>query len=320
MERILTQKIKTEDDGKSVGVFLKERLGFTRAQISSLKFRQNGICLNGQKVRVTEMLKEEDVLTLHLEEENADKVSGHLEACEYPLTVLYEDTDLICVWKPQKMVVHPAGGHYRDSMSNYLKSYFEKQGQRVRMRSIGRLDGDACGILVFAKNQMAAARLWKQREDGIFRKEYLALCEGRFARERFEQEQRVELPLLQVEKGKMSVCQMGKPSCTYYQAVLETAQTQIMKILGVQPYELENAEKKQEADELCTLVRLHLQTGRMHQIRAHMSAIGHPLVGDSLYGNGIAGKTCAQLCAWKCEFVQPFTGKTIRVRLPKGNL
>ena len=68
MERILTQKIKTEDDGKSVGVFLKERLGFTRAQISSLKFRQNGICLNGQKVRVTEMLKEEDVLTLHLEE------------------------------------------------------------------------------------------------------------------------------------------------------------------------------------------------------------------------------------------------------------
>ncbi len=320
MERILTQKIKTEDDGKSVGVFLKERLGFTRAQISSLKFRQNGICLNGQKVRVTEMLKEGDVLTLHLEEENVDKVSGHLEACEYPLTVLYEDIDLICVWKPAGIVVHPSGGHYRDSMSNYLKSYFEKQGQRVRMRSIGRLDRDACGILVFAKNQMAAAKLWRQREDGLFTKEYLALCEGRFSREVFEQEQSVELPLAQVEKGKMSVCQSGKPSRTYYQAVSETAQTQIMKILGVQTYELEKAEKRQQADKWCTLVRLHLQTGRMHQIRAHMSAIGHPLVGDPIYGNGIAGKTCAQLCAWKCEFVQPFTGKAICVRLPKGNL
>lgn len=289
MERILTQTVKTEDAGKTVGAFLKERLGFTKAQISSLKFRKKGICLNGQKVRVTETLAKDDELTLCLEEECDDRVSAHLESCEYPLTVLYEDTDVICVWKPAGVVVHPAGGHYRDSMSNYLKAYFEKRGQKVRMRSIGRLDQDASGILVFAKNQTAAARLWEQRENGTFTKEYLALCEGRFPLEAFEQEQTVELPLERADMYKMTVSLNGKSACTYYQAV-------------------------QETPDFTTLVRLHLQTGRMHQIRVHMSAIGHPLVGDPIYGNGIRGETFAQLCAWKCVFVQPFTEEKICVQ------
>lgn len=289
MERILTQKIKTEDGGMTVGTFLKERLGFTKAQISSLKFRQNGICLNGRKVRVTETLTAGDILTLQLEESNADQVSAHLESCEHPIEVLYEDRDIICVWKPTGMVVHPAGRHYRDSMSNYLKAYFEKRGQQVCMRSIGRLDRDASGILVFAKNQIAAAKLWKQREDGIFTKEYLALCEGTFPPEVFEAEQMVDLPLMRAEKYKMTVSRTGKAACTYYQAVTEISASH-------------------------TLVRLHLQTGRMHQIRVHMSAIGHPLVGDPIYGNGIAGKDSAQLCAWKCEFIQPFTEEKICVQ------
>lgn len=289
MERILTQKIETEYTGRKVETYLKERFGLTKAQISSLKYRTNGICLNGRKVRVTETLTEGDILTLHLEEENGERVSAHLESCEYPIKVLYEDADLICVWKPTGMVVHPAGGHYRDSMSNYLKAYFEKRGQQVCMRSIGRLDRDACGILVFAKNQIAAAKLWNQREDGTFTKEYLALCEGIFPPETFEREQIVDLPLMRAEKYKMTVSRTGKSARTYYQAVKKIAASY-------------------------TLVRLHLQTGRMHQIRVHMSAIGHPLVGDPIYGNGIEGKNSAQLCAWKCEFIQPFTGEKICVQ------
>lgn len=290
MERILTQTIKKEDAGKTAGIFLKDSLGLSKAQISSLKFREKGICLNGCKVRVTEKMAEGDVLEICVEEERTDRVSAHLEACEHPIDILYEDTDVICVWKPAGMVVHPAGGHYRDSMANYLKAYFQKQGQQVQMRSIGRLDLDTSGILVFAKNRMAAAKLWEQRNAGIFTKEYLALCEGEFSQEEFEKEHVISLPLEREEDSayKMCVSVHGKQAVTYYRALYRTPRH--------------------------TLVRLHLQTGRMHQIRVHMSAIGHPLVGDSLYGNGISGQTFARLCAWKCEFIQPFTGECICIK------
>ena len=95
-----------------------------------------------------------------------------------PLDILYEDQDLLVVNKPAGMVTHPSGSHYQDSISNLLAAYFREKNETTRIRSIGRLDKETSGILLFARNQVAAARLQKQREEGKLQKKYLALAEG----------------------------------------------------------------------------------------------------------------------------------------------
>ena len=169
-------------------------------------------------------------------------------------------------------------------------TYLQSQGLQETVHSIGRLDKDTAGILVFARHRIAAARLWQQREDGWFIKEYLAWCEGVFPEEAQWQEQELSAALGKVPEvpgqgQRMQVTPTGSPAVTCYQVICQ---------------------EKERA-----LVRLHLKTGRTHQIRVHMAWTGHPLLGDPLYGNGIPGRTRADLTAWRAEFCQPMTGDRI---------
>lgn len=279
--------IAAADAGCAVGVFLRSRLGFTRAQISQMKFRENGIRVNGERVRVTHSLRAGDLLELCLRDQT--RSSEQLVAEYSEPEILYEDGDVIALWKEPGVVVHPSGGHYKDTLSNRLHGYFERKQESVCIRSIGRLDADTSGILVFAKNQFAAARLWQQREDGMFCKWYLAWCEGAFAQEAAETEQRVDAPIgpMAGERMKMCVTPEGKRAVTFYRVLRQTGRG--------------------------ALLRLHLLTGRTHQIRVHMAWLGHPLLGDSLYGNGTPGQTHAMLSAYRAEFRQPFTGERVVV-------
>lgn len=286
----LRRSAAKEDAGLSVGRYLTGRLGFTKTQVKRMKFRANGICINGVRARVTQILEVGDIIEVTLEESAVG--SWQLEETEGELEILYEDADLIGVWKPAGLVVHPAHGHYSDTLSNRLHGYFRKKGGAVRIRSIGRLDADTSGILIFAKNEVAAERLWRQRESGAFRKEYMAWCEGSFPEEAKLQEQIVDAPIRPMEGALMKMCVAadGKPAVTYYRVM----------------------EEREDA----ALVRLHLGTGRTHQIRVHMAWLGHPLVGDALYGNGEAGKTYAKLCAYRAELRQPFSGERIVMEIP----
>ena len=104
--------------------------------------------------------------------------------CGFPdLEILYEDQDVLAVNKPVGMVTHPSGIHYQDSLSNQIAEYFRSKGEETRIRSIGRLDKETSGILLFARNQISAARLQKQREEGKLQKTYLAVVEGTFEEE-----------------------------------------------------------------------------------------------------------------------------------------
>ena len=339
MERYL--EIKVTEPSK-VGDILRVQAGLTKKQISQAKFRPGGICKNEKQCRVTEHAAVGDVIRVCLETKETD--SGQLEAPieklpdfsernlneESPkstdlvwetaqnlyqnLQILYEDQDLLAVNKPAGMVTHPSGSHYRDSLSNQIAAYFRSKGEATRIRSVGRLDKETSGILLFARNQVAAARLQKQREEGRLQKTYLAIVEGNFPA---EYDRKIQVPLAPDPENPMkmttspdSILPGSKHAITYYEV-------------------LKSCEDK-------SLVQLHLETGRTHQIRVHMASLGHPLLGDTLYHENVfkedsinipgqlTGRknskeklfTRAALHAWKLIFYHPFTDKKIILEAP----
>lgn len=317
----LTVTVSIAEMDITVEQYLKKELHFTKAQIRSMKFRKDGICVNGNQARVTQKLKNGDVLRLGITD--AKNRSAHLIPAETVPDILYEDDDIICADKPAGLVIHPAHGHYQDSLSNQMRAYFLEKGEEVQIRSIGRLDKDTSGVVVFAKNQIAAARLWKQREQGNFRKEYLAWCEGKFPEKALSEEQTIMRPVVHMDGELMKMCAEDRscPEDSFGGMKIQSG--------GVTGSDQDETGKgKQYAgggsaithyqvvrqEESRALVRLHLDTGRTHQIRVHMAYLGHPLVGDPLYGNGKEGETYAQLCAWRAGFEQPFSGEKIEVR------
>ena len=293
-----TYLIEKAEKGLTIQQYLKQIAGFSNAQIRSMKFTENGICLGGQRVRVTTRLSEGDVLEVLLETKSSS--SAHLLSFEQMPDILYEDADVIAVNKPAGMAVHPSHGHYQDTLANQLAYYFRKNTQQVEIHSIGRLDLETSGIVLFARHRAAAARLSRQREDGRLQKTYLAICSGIFA----EKNGTLNGAIAPLPGSLMKMCvsKDGKPAVTHYQV-----QKQYME---------------------AALVRLTLETGRTHQIRVHMADAGHPLIGDLLYfadtdqkadvdaENCFAGIKRAALHASRICFYQPFEGKRITVEAP----
>lgn len=286
MEKVVSGIAKEE---LTIEKFLLQDIGLTKKQVRQAKFRDRGICVNGERRRVDYLLHQGDKVEVILEESCMN--SGHLISYEVLPDILYEDEDLILVNKPGGMVVHPSHGHYQDTLSNMLMYYFRQKGQQVKIRSVGRLDKDTSGIMVFAKNQVAASRLSKQKEAGDFYKEYLAFVRGRPEKDRGMIDSRIardEETLM-----KMKVSKNGNSAVTYYEVLA--------------------------SKEDYSAVGLRLGTGRTHQIRVHMAWLGHPLLGDSLYGcpDSCIGRTA--LHVRKTVLRQPFTGNRIEMisEIPK---
>ena len=155
---------------------LRKQAGFTKKRKSAVqKFLPDGIRKNGTRCRVTEKTLPGDIIEILLETET--QTSAHLAVNTEVLDILYEDQDLLAVNKPAGVVTHPQGGHYEDTLANQVSAYYAFRQESHTVRPIGRLDKDTSGIVLFAKNQTAAARLQKQRERGELQKTYLAVTE-----------------------------------------------------------------------------------------------------------------------------------------------
>lgn len=289
-ERVIKILIEGEGAGQSVEKFLRQRLGLSRKQISRLKFREDGIRVNGVRQRVSGILQPQDTLELKLGTGFGGGKSGRVAACTGTgrLNILYEDRDLLAVVKPAGIVCHPSHGHYRDTLSNQAAAYLEARGEAGVIRLVGRLDKDTSGIVVFAKNQETAAAMARQREAGKMQKIYLALVEGCPP----EKEGTAAEPLARDRDHlmKMRVSPDGKPARTYYR---------VLKIRG-------------EGKTRRSLLLLTLEQGRTHQIRVHMAHMGCPLAGDPLYGRG-GREDRAMLHAWKLRMTHPFSGEGIEL-------
>lgn len=324
--------------------FLKKNAGLTKRQISQAKFRPDGITRNGVRCRVTETIYPGDVIRVCLEE--AGTASAHLEnyndgirskdlsdfhsnrasasisETSFSLNILYEDTDILAVDKPAGMVTHPTGMHYTDSLSNLVAGYFREKNEQVCVRPVGRLDQETSGIVVFAKNQVAASRLQSVKSPCKIHKQYLAAVSGTLPVDMPGVWHTLDLPLMQDPENhlKMKTAADLSLHSSALSGKIKTAVTHYHTLFTSQDW---------------SLVTLKLDTGRTHQIRVHMSSTGHPLLGDSLYEKNITEKqspnkdadiapvSCLQhpfkraaLHAWRVSFQHPFKDEFISLEAP----
>lgn len=234
---------------KTLKSVLIDDMQFSMRLFYKLK-RNKKVTVNGKKIFLHEMVKDGDLIQVFLEEEVSE-----YEPVEMDLKVLYEDDDVLLVQKPPYVVVHPTMGTTEPTLLNALLFYFRTHGIQSKVRFVNRLDRDTSGILIVAKNQYAHARLSKECGLWDMEKEYETIVKGHLEPEWGT----LSYPIYKVEKEiKRIVDPKGQEATTHY----------MLK------------ERFDDAD----LLHITLETGRTHQIRVHLSHIGHPIIGDVLYG------------------------------------
>ena len=287
MKRTIHYEVTEEADGVPVKDILHRHFGLSARQVSRLKFRPDGILVDGERATVRRVLRLGERLSLCLEDEA--RGSDHLEPVPGPLDIRYEDEDMLRLCKPAVIVVHPRHGHYNDSLANRLVAHYGEQGKHFVVRPVGRLDKDTSGLLIFAKHAAAAACFDRQRKDGVLTRAYLALAEGCPASPRG----RIEAPIGRRD-GSLILRQVrpdGEAACTDYEVV--------------------------RPGEAFSLICLRLHTGRTHQIRVHMAHLGHPLLGDPFYGTeGSFGLRRTALHSVQICCRQPVDGTPLRFFCP----
>lgn len=242
------------------------------------------IFLNGKKARVHEKTCQGDEIRVVLPKENSEYLPQDI-----PLTIYYEDEDLLVVEKPEDMVVHPTRSHLYDTMLNAVLHYFRENGIESKVRFVNRLDRYTSGILIIAKNAYAHSVMTKGQSMWGLEKEYIAVVHGKL-----EGEGTIDRPIAKSEDGiRREVHPEGQNAVTHYEAL--------------------------SSNEEASLLKIRLETGRTHQIRVHFSSIGHPLLGDGLYGGdtGLIGRQA--LHSLRLAFHSPRKAEKveIKIKLPK---
>ncbi len=237
--------------GRSIESFLKGELKLSRRTISSLK-RNQSLRLNGGEARTNMQLKEGDILEITLAAEESESILP--EPME--LDIVYEDEYLIVINKPYAMPVHPTKGHIMGTLANGLVYYWMNNERSTVIRPVNRLDKDTSGLVVFAKNSHIQHLLSLSMGKPEFKKRYTAIVDGSME----GREGTVDAPIAREidQRIKRVVREDGDSSVTHYQVL--------------------------ECYKDAALLDIILETGRTHQIRVHLSYIGHPLIGDTLYG------------------------------------
>ena len=264
-------------DGVRVQDFLRRDCGLSWRMVVRLKGVEGGITAGGDPVRTIDRLTAGQKVVLTFP---PDRV--RIEGMAMPLAVVYEDAHLLVVDKPPYLAVHPSAGKPDPTLANGVVAYYEQKGETASFRPVNRLDRNTSGLLLAAKDPHTAFLLTRKPE-----KTYLAIVFGRL-----EGEGTVDAPI-RVREGcciTREVGEGGKESVTHWQTLA--------------------------SDGSFSLLRLHLETGRTHQIRVHMAHIGHPLVGDTMYGtDGTLLSRHALHCA-EMAFVHPLTGEPLHFFSP----
>lgn len=284
--RRLELVVSPQQAGTRVDTLLRKHLHLSGTVIRRVKWLEDGILVDGQRVNTRFVPAPGQTLSVRLTD--PERLSG-VVAAPGPVDIVYEDEDLVVVNKPPRLSVHPGPGHYNDTLGNFLVDYYEKTGQEADFHPVHRLDRGTSGLLVAAKHPHAQERLKGQLHTSAFRRVYLAVCDGAPRPDAGM----VDAPLGPVEGSLMAqqVRADGKAARTHYQT-LSTANGR-------------------------ALVQLELETGRTHQIRVHMAHLGCPLTGDFLYGREAPELIPrAALHSHRLSFLHPITGRELSFTQP----
>ena len=283
----LSYQIDKDEHYDNVLHVLKEQFFLSDRLITKLK-KANKIYLNDLQTYTKKSLTVGDTVSvlIDFEEDNSNIVASNI-----PLNIIYEDDYLLVLNKPANIAIHPSILHFDNSLSNGVKFYFDKLGLKKKIRIVNRLDRNTSGIVIFAKNEYIQECLIKQMKTNEFKKEYLAIAKGILE----SKSGTLNFPIARKEGSiiERTVTSDGDSAITHYDVVKEFNNL--------------------------SLVHIVLETGRTHQIRVHFSHIGHPILGDTLYGSPSELINRQALHSYKLTFIHPVTKKVLRLEAPLPN-
>lgn len=284
-------RISLEDEETRIDKWISGALqSLSRSYIQKL-IKDNLVFVNGRPQKASYRVRVDDEISFQV----PDAVSPSISAEDIPISILYEDDDILIVNKPKGMVVHPAPGHYSGTLVNavmfHCKDRLSGINGVMRPGIVHRIDKDTTGSIIICKNDMSHNSIAAQLKEHSITRKYRAIVYGALP----DTEGCIDAPIGRDSKDrkKMAVnVQNGKTAITYYK-VLETYKDY-------------------------TYIECQLKTGRTHQIRVHMASIGHPLLGDSVYSSrkskfNLEGQT---LHAMTIGFIHPSTGEYVEISAP----
>lgn len=281
MESKLIIDVPDEETGERIDSFLSGKTDFTRTRIQQL-IKDRNITVNGKPTKSSYKIEENDEIIIEVPEVETTEIKPE----NIKIDIVYEDSDIAVINKQAGLVVHPAHGHYSGTLVNailyHIKDLSGINGE-IRPGIVHRLDKDTSGLIVIAKNDKVHAALTEMFQEKKIRKTYLAILKGKLNKS--EGKIVTQIGRDKNDRKKMTVIDdaaKGKNAITNYRVISQ--------------------------NNLFTLVKVNIETGRTHQIRVHMRYLGYPILGDSVYGRKDNEKR-QMLHAYKLEFIHPVTGR-----------
>ena len=284
MNRQISYTISNNEDGLTVKQFLISK-GYSHPVLVQLKKTPRSILLNDEWLYFHSRLSCGDILTINIEETES---SPNIVSTYFPLDIIYEDDDIIVINKSANMPIHPSMNNYDNSLANALMYYYRNENSPFVYRCINRLDKDTSGLTVIAKNPLSAAILYREMNQRNIHRTYYALVEGNPPSHGTINEKISRMPGSTIMRCVDNI--NGETAVTHFKTLKSNGNI--------------------------SLVECRLETGRTHQIRVHMTHIGHPLLGDYLYNPTNHMLSHHALHGGILEFLHPITQEKLCFHAP----
>ncbi len=273
--------VKENDSYKTINQILLSEFNLS-TRLTTKLIKNKRIYKNGNIADTRDSIHNQDIIIVDL---NYEEDNSNIIPTKMNLKIIYEDEWFLVVDKPSGIAIHPSILHYDDSLSNGIRYYFDSIGLKKKIRPVNRLDFDTSGLVIFAKCEYIQEQLSKQMLQGTFQKEYTCIIEGVMN----PKQGTIKLPIARKQGSIIERCIhiTGQNSITHYKTIQEF--------------------------EDYSLVQCKLETGRTHQIRVHMKAMGHPIIGDTLYNKSSNLINRQALHSSKIGCIHPITKKFLNL-------